>query len=98
MEQLKINPRDLRLSLGLNQSEFWEKLGITQSGGSRYESGERRIPLSLSQIIQIIYVEHIDLNDVSRDTIEICKFLKDEQPELHASLLKKAKHKIKYGA
>ena len=28
-----------RKQLGLNQSDFWTKFGITQSGGSRYESG-----------------------------------------------------------
>lgn len=34
---------DQRKRLGLNQSEFWAALGVTQSGGSRYEAG-RRIP------------------------------------------------------
>ena len=29
------NIRDIRRSLGLNQMEFWSKLGVTQSGGSR---------------------------------------------------------------
>lgn len=31
--------RDLRQKLGLNQSEFWRHIAVTQSGGSRYESG-----------------------------------------------------------
>jgi transcriptional regulator with XRE-family HTH domain len=97
MEQLKINPRDLRLSLGLNQTDFWEKVGITQSGGSRYEGGERRVPLSLAQIIWIVYIERVELSDVSRDNIEICKLLKKEQPELYATLLKKVKNIIKFG-
>lgn len=29
----------IRVDLGLNQSEFWSRVGITQSGGSRYETG-----------------------------------------------------------
>ena len=33
------NPRDIRQRLGLNQQEFWTRIGVTQSGGSRYESG-----------------------------------------------------------
>ena len=33
------NVRDIRKKLGLNQQEFWSCLGVTQSGGSRYESG-----------------------------------------------------------
>ena len=37
------NPREIRRKLGLNQQEFWSKIGVTQSGGSRYESG-RNIP------------------------------------------------------
>ena len=37
------NPREIRRKLGLNQQEFWSRIGVTQSGGSRYESG-RKIP------------------------------------------------------
>lgn len=40
-----------RIKLGLNQTEFWGRLGITQSGASRYESG-RSIPRS----VQVLYV------------------------------------------
>ncbi len=29
----------MRLKLGLNQGEFWSRVDVTQSGGSRYESG-----------------------------------------------------------
>jgi hypothetical protein len=34
----------------LNQSEYWIRYGITQSGGSRYETG-RTIPLPASMLI-----------------------------------------------
>lgn len=37
------NSRDARKALGLNQLAFWSQFGITQSGGSRYETG-RNIP------------------------------------------------------
>ncbi len=33
------NPRDIRTKLGLNQAEFWNPLGVTQSCGSRLENG-----------------------------------------------------------
>lgn len=36
-------PRDARNEAGLNQANFWRHFGVTQSGGSRYESG-RAIP------------------------------------------------------
>ena len=32
-----------RKKLNLNQKDFWTRYGVTQSGGSRYESG-RNIP------------------------------------------------------
>lgn len=37
------NMADYRKSYGLNQSDFWKRFGITQSGGSRYEAG-RNVP------------------------------------------------------
>ncbi len=38
-----INPLQIRKKLGLTQAEFWPAIGVTQSGGCRYESG-RRMP------------------------------------------------------
>jgi transcriptional regulator with XRE-family HTH domain len=44
----------LRKRLGLNQSEFWNRLGVTQSAGSRYEKGRRmRKPIAL--LIDLAY-------------------------------------------
>ncbi len=45
------NVRALRESLGLNQSAFWSKFGVTQSGGSRYENG-RTIPKPIRVLLQ----------------------------------------------
>lgn len=41
---------DLRKAERLNQSDFWRRFGVTQSGGSRYESG-RNIPLPTAMLI-----------------------------------------------
>ena len=38
----------------LNQSKFWGPIGVTQSGGSRYESG-RTPPLPVQLLIRLIY-------------------------------------------
>ena len=38
-----IDPVAARQKLGINQTKFWSRVGVTQSGGSRYESG-RNIP------------------------------------------------------
>lgn len=42
--------RAYRLSLGENQTDFWKRFGVTQSGGSRYES-DRSIPLPIALLI-----------------------------------------------
>ena len=34
---------EIRWKLGMNQTDFWSPFGVTQSCGSRYESG-RNIP------------------------------------------------------
>lgn len=39
-----------RIKLGLTQTEFWSRLGITQSGASRYESGR-----SIPRPVQVLY-------------------------------------------
>ena len=44
----------LRKKLNLNQSEFWSPLGVTQSGGSRYEPG-RKIPHPVQKLLAIAY-------------------------------------------
>ena len=58
MPALRFKSReDLRLyrkKHGMNQSEFWSRVGVTQSGGSRYESG-RNIPLPVQVLLQLTY-------------------------------------------
>lgn len=56
--------RKLRESLNLNQHNFWAPVGVTQSGGSRYESG-RNVPRPTAILAHRIYVqgEPIDARD-----------------------------------
>ena len=44
------NIADDRKKEGLNQKDFWARYGVTQSGGSRYESG-RNIPKPLAILL-----------------------------------------------
>jgi DNA-binding transcriptional regulator YiaG len=44
------NIADDRKKEGLNQKDFWAPYGVTQSGGSRYESG-RNIPKPLAILL-----------------------------------------------
>ena len=44
----------MRQKLNVNQSEFWSRVGIGQSAGSRYESG-RNIPRPVQMLLRIAY-------------------------------------------
>lgn len=46
--------RLVRNKLHLNQAEFWGPLNVTQSGGSRYESG-RAMPGPVKLLVNIVY-------------------------------------------
>lgn len=49
--------RDLRLmrmKLGRNQAQFWNPLGVTQSGGSRLEGG-RNVNKPVAMLLTIAY-------------------------------------------
>ena len=49
-----IDPVATRQKLGINQTKFWSRVGVTQSGGSRYESG-RNIPRPVQMLLRIAY-------------------------------------------
>ena len=44
----------VRQKHAMNQSQFWGRVGVTQSGGSRYES-ERNIPVPVQLLLHIAY-------------------------------------------
>ena len=84
------NIRDIRKKLGLNQMDFWSRIGVTQSGGSRYESG-RNMPKPVRELLRLVHIERVDLAKVNRDDLAVASFLKNRDPELYASLKKEAK-------
>jgi DNA-binding transcriptional regulator YiaG len=81
------NPREIRRKLGLNQQEFWTQIGVTQSGGSRYESG-RSMPKPVRELLRLVHIEQIDLANVKKEDFEIIEYLKAEHPDLYKSLKK----------
>ncbi|KUM05247.1 transcriptional regulator [Chromobacterium subtsugae] len=87
------NPREIRRKLGLNQQEFWSRIGVTQSGGSRYESG-RNMPKPVRELLRLVHVEQIDLSKVRREDFEIVEYLKETHPDLYKSLRKAVRTKI----
>lgn len=46
---------EVRRTAGLNQSEFWSRIGVTQSGGSRYENG-RPMPTPTAMLFDLVYI------------------------------------------
>lgn len=91
-----IDAREIRRKLGLNQQQFWSKVGVTQSGGSRYESG-RNMPRPVQQLLRLVHVEQVDINRIKRDDWEVVEYLKSQDPDLYKSLKKAAKSKPRKG-
>jgi transcriptional regulator with XRE-family HTH domain len=92
----KLDVREIRRKLGMNQQQFWSRLGVTQSGGSRYESG-RNIPRPVQQLLRLVHVEQIDIAKVRREDFEVVEFLKSAEPEMFKSLKKQARASAKKG-
>lgn len=55
--------KQLRLAAGLSQKEFWSSIGLTQSGGCRYETSGK-IPRPYRILLCTMYVAGLKL-DVS---------------------------------
>jgi len=93
----KIDAREIRRKLGLNQQQFWSTLGVTQSGGSRYESG-RNMPKPVRELLRLVHVEQIDVKAIKREDWEVVEYLKAQEPELFKSLKKSARSRSKKAA
>jgi transcriptional regulator with XRE-family HTH domain len=89
-----LNPREVREKTGLNQQEFWTQIGVTQSGGSRYESG-RSMPKPVRELLRLVHVEKIDLSRVKKEDFDVIEYLKSEHRDLYRNLRKAAKSRRK---
>ena len=69
--------------------DFWSRIGVTQSGGSRYESG-RNMPKPVRELLRLVHIERVDLAKVNRDDLAVASLLKNRDPELYASLKKRS--------
>lgn len=86
----KIDAREIRRKLGMNQQQFWSKLGVTQSGGSRYESG-RNMPRPVQHLLRLVHVEQIDIAKIRKDDYEVIEFLRSQKSDLFKELKKEAR-------
>ena len=85
-------PRSLRQRLGLNQQQFWSAVGVTQSGGSRYESG-RDMPHAVSELLRLVHIEGIDLARVRGEHFEVADHLRSTNPALYRKIKLQARAK-----
>jgi hypothetical protein len=46
-----VNLSFMRCQMGESQFAFWDRFGVTQSAGSRYEADARRMPTALTMLI-----------------------------------------------
>lgn len=91
---LALNLRETRLKLSMNQYQFWTKIGVTQSGGSRYESG-RHMPKPVRELFRLVYVEKLNLQDINREDWNVIEYLRAEDPEFLKRLQKTAQAHIR---
>ena len=62
------NYRLVRVRLGLSQSAFWGRLGVTQSTGSRIESGSVKIAKPVAALAHMTYIlgSGFDIKDYAK--------------------------------
>ena len=77
----------LRRLRRLTQTEFWRKVGVSQSCGSRFENG-CSIPTPVRLLIDVIYVRSIDTSKVKREDMAIIEYLQQHHADLYSRLLK----------
>ena len=64
-----------RKKLELNQSEFWKRVSVTQSGGSRYESG-RNLPNPVRLLLHLAFAPE----NQAQEMLKQIRLGKAEQP------------------
>ena len=91
MSSNKFDLKEMRKKRGMNQSNFWIPLGVTQSGGSRYES-DRNIPAPVESLVTIAYGTPAQLfKELQRLRPDFVKDLAKYKPEAFREHLPAAK-------
>ena len=81
-----LNLRKLRRGLGLNQHDFWAAVGVTQSGGSRYETG-RVMSRPVRELVRLVHLEGIDLQRARASHLAVGAELQRTNSTLYKRLL-----------
>jgi transcriptional regulator with XRE-family HTH domain len=76
----------IRKKLNLNQLDFWQDIGVTQSAGSRYERGNTNMPSQICELIRIRYIEKLPLEYVKGEYVQVALALQAKDIALYQSL------------
>lgn len=82
----------LRRKTRLNQHDFWKQVGVTQSAGSRYESG-RPVPEPVLILIDLVYVQKLPLKKLNATDHAIGAMLREEYAQLYEELAQSLKNR-----
>ena len=74
-----VDVREIRRKLGLNQSQFWSKIGVTQSGGSRTRA-VGTFPARYRPCYGWCTVEQIDIGKIKKEDLEVTEYLRASNP------------------
>lgn len=85
--------RELRHRLGLSQTEFWGRVGLSQAGGSRYELADA-MPVIVESLVRLVYIEKIDISRIRKTDWQVIRYLKEEKPDLLVRLKQAIKRPI----
>ncbi|MBA4709550.1 MULTISPECIES: helix-turn-helix domain-containing protein [Aquitalea] len=66
--------RQLRRQKGLNQQQFWSRVFVTQSGGSRYEN-ERSVPAPVAELVRLRHQLGIDTSKITPANADLVRSL-----------------------
>jgi len=61
-----------RKALGESQTEFWNRFGLTQSGGSRYETSGRDVPVP-TKALMILYATGAVSEDALKAAMKVAR-------------------------
>ncbi|GGY17624.1 helix-turn-helix domain-containing protein [Paludibacterium paludis] len=89
---INFDPRAMRRRLDLNQHEFWSAVGVTQSGGSRYEQ-DRRIPKPVMELLRLRYQLGIRLEHINEKNAAMIRAI--VEGELDTGTLRNQLNKIR---
>ena len=65
--------------------DFWSQIGVTQSGGSRYESG-RPMSKPVRELLRLVYLQRVPLATANGTDLRVAELLRETKPAVYEQL------------